>query len=98
MRAALLFLFLFCLSSSGAQATESHRTPKPFLISVDQPAFIGEPIWVNEKTRPTQYSYVGGECNRLEILYEGKPVPPRPVKPVFVGGGGSTSWPISFDP
>lgn len=98
MRATPLFLFLFCLSLRvAAQAPESHRPIKPFLISVDQPAFIGEPIWANEKTRPTQYSYVGGECNRLEILYEGKPVPPWPVKPVFVGGSGSTSWPVSFD-
>jgi hypothetical protein len=94
MRAAPLFLFLFCLSLSGAQAPESHRPQKPFLISVDQPAYIGEPIWVNERTRPTPYSLVGGECNRLELLYDGKPVPPWPVKPVSVGGGGSTPWPI----
>lgn len=94
MRAAPLFLFLFWLSLSGAQAPESHRPLKPFLISVDQQAFIGEPIWVNEKTRPTPYSSVGGECNRLELLYDGKSVPPRTVRPVSLGGGGSTPWPI----
>jgi hypothetical protein len=98
MRTAPLFLFSFWLSLSAAQAPESHRATRPFLISIDQPAFVGEPIWVNEKTRPTPYSYVGGECNRLELLYDGKAVPPWPVKPAFVGGGGSTSWPISFDP
>lgn len=98
MRATPLFLFLFCLPLGvAAQAPESHGPIKPFLISVDQPAFIGEPIWVNERTRPTQYSSIGGECNRLELLYDGKAVPPWPVKPVFVGGSGSTSWPISFD-
>jgi len=95
MRVAPLFLFLFCLSLSGAQAPESHRPLRPFLISVDQPAFIGEPIWVNERTRPTPYSYVGGECNRMELLYDGKPVPRRTVKPVSVGGGDSTPWSIS---
>ena len=87
MRAAPLFLFLFCLSLSSAQVPESHRPQKPFLISVDQPAFIGEPIWVNEKTRPTPYSLVGGECSRLELLYDGKPMQPWLTKPVFPGGG-----------
>ncbi|HZB89297.1 MAG TPA: hypothetical protein VE291_11600 [Terracidiphilus sp.] len=52
MRAAPLFFFLICLSSCAAQASDSPKSPKPFLISVDQPAFLGEPIWVNEKTRP----------------------------------------------
>ena len=97
MRAAPLFLFLFCLSLSGAQAPEFPRPQKPFLISVDQPAFIGEPIWVNEKTRPTPYSLMGGECSRLELLYGGKPVPPWTVKPVFLGGGSVGSRSIVND-
>src|SRR6516164_4328402 len=85
MRATPLSLFSFCLFLSGAQLPESHVPPKPLLISVDEPAFLGEPIWVNEKTRPTPYSIVGGECSRLELLHDGKPVPPWPVKPVFLG-------------
>lgn len=94
VRAALPFLLLFCHSLNSAEAPEFHRRPKPFLIAVNQPAFAGEPIWVNEITRPTPYSYVGGECNRLELLHNGKPVPRWSVKPVFLGGGGSTPWPI----
>lgn len=94
MRAVPLFLLLFTISLSIAQAPESHRPRKPFLISVDQPAFIGEPIWVNERTRPTPYSQVGGECNRLELLYDGKPVPRRTVRPVFVG----MPWDGAFSP
>ncbi len=85
IRAALPFLLLFCQSLSAAQPPESHRAPKPFLITVDQPAFIGEPIWVNERTQPTRYPYLGGDCIRLDLLYDGKPVPRRPVKPVFLG-------------
>ena len=91
MRGAPLFLFLFWLPLSAAQASESHRAPKPFLISVDQPAFIGEPIWVNDATRPIRYPYLGGDCIRLDLLYDGKPVSHWPVKPVFLGGGGAGS-------
>lgn len=91
MRATPLLIFLFCLSLSCAQASKSPNAkspnaPKPFSISVDQPAFLGEPIWVNEKTRPTTYSYSWGECSRLELLYQGKPVALWPVKPVVSGG------------
>lgn len=94
VRAAPAFLFLLWLPLIGGQPPESHSPPKRFLISVDQPAFIGEPIWVNEKTRPTPYSSVGGECNRLELLYDGKPVPHWPVKSVFFGRGASVPWTI----
>jgi hypothetical protein len=87
MRATPLFFFLFCLPLACAQLPESHLPPKPLLISVDEPAFLGEPIWVNEKARPTPYSIVGGECSRLELLFDGKPVPAWPVKPVFLGLG-----------
>ncbi len=90
MRSAPLLLFLVCLPLSGAQLPESHLPPKPLLISVDQPAFLGEPIWVKD-ARPTRYPYLGGDCIRLELLYDGKSVPPRQVKPVFPGGGGTGS-------
>lgn len=93
MRATPLILFSFCLSLSAAQLPESHVPSKPLLISVDEPAFLGEPIWVNEKTRPTPYSIVGGECSRLELLYDGKPVPPWPVKPVILVQGTGRSLP-----
>ncbi|HLY41966.1 MAG TPA: hypothetical protein VKR52_12185 [Terracidiphilus sp.] len=97
LRAAPLLIFLSWVPFVGAQTPESHGPQKPFLISVDQPAFVGEPIWVNEKTRPTPYSYVGGECNRLELLYDGKPVPPWPVKPAFVGGGSAGPVSVNLD-
>lgn len=87
IRAALLLLFSFCLLLSGVQASESPTVSKPFPIAVDQPAFIGEPIWVSETTRWPKYSDLGSDCIRLELLYDGKPVPPLPVKPVFPGGG-----------
>ena len=40
MRAVPLFLLLFTISLSIAQAPESHRPRKPFLISVDQPVTV----------------------------------------------------------
>jgi hypothetical protein len=96
MRAKPLLLFLFCLSLSGAQASKSPQAPKPFPIAVGQPAFIGEPIWVSEITRPNEYSYVTSECIHLELLYDGKPVPGWSLKPVFGGFGGSSSLDMSF--
>jgi hypothetical protein len=86
-RVVSLLLSLGCLWPTSAKASKVPDTPKPFLISVDQPAFLGEPIWVSERTRPTPYSYSWGECSRLELLYQGKPVSPWPVKPVVTGGG-----------
>lgn len=91
MRAAPLLFFLSCLSLRSAQAAESPNALKPFPIAVYQPAFIGEPIWVSETTRSPKYPVLGGDCIRLDLLYDGKPVSPWAVKPVFPGGGGTGS-------
>jgi hypothetical protein len=95
MRAFPAGFFLFWLSLSAA-APLHNRAPKQFSITVDHPAFIGEPIWVNKTTRPHDYFFVSGECIQLELLHDGKLVPRWPVKYVS-GGAGSTSWsPISM--
>ena len=89
MRAASALTFLF-LSLCSAEAAQSAEVPKPFPIAVDQPAIVGEPIWVKD-TRPTRYPYLGGNCIRLELLYDGKSIAPRHLKPVLPGGIGTGS-------
>src|SRR5215472_10727594 len=90
MRVAPLLLALFCVPLS-AQVLESIKAVKPFPIAVGQPALIGEPIWVKDITPgSTRYPYLGGDCIRLELLFDGKPVSPWPLKPVFTGGSGGS--------
>ena len=55
---------------------------KPFAITVDQPAYIGEPIWIHAPASKYFIRYpfspyiddIG--CNRVELRYEGRPVMP----------------------
>jgi hypothetical protein len=81
MRVVPIGLFLFWLSASAAQVSPLHSgAPKPFSITVDQPAYIGEPIWVHlPAIRPGAIRYAIGAsgCNRLELMSDGKPVQRR---------------------
>lgn len=55
---------------------------KPLAITVDQPAYAGEPIWVHAPAgryfiRYPFYSYIGFiGCNRVELRYEGEAMKP----------------------
>lgn len=55
---------------------------KPLAITVDQPAYAGEPIWVHAQAgkyfiRYPFYSYIGFiGCNRVELRYEGEAMEP----------------------
>jgi hypothetical protein len=85
MRVVPIGLFLFWLSASAAQVSPLHSgAPKPFSITVDQPAYIGEPIWVHlPAIRPGAIRYAIGAsgCNRLELMSDGKPVQRRSLNP-----------------
>ncbi|MDX6463401.1 MAG: hypothetical protein QOE55_7098 [Acidobacteriaceae bacterium] len=94
MRVVPIGLFLFWLSASAAQVSPLHsRAPKPFSITVDQPAYIGEPIWVHlPAIRPGAIRYAIGAsgCNRLELMSDGKPVQRRSLNPRGFGFGVSS--------
>ena len=82
MRSVPVILFLVCLSVSRAQIASDHRpAAKSFTISVEQPAYAGEPIWVHGIARRGWQN-----CYRLELQFNGKPVPRWSVKPLFLGG------------
>jgi hypothetical protein len=55
---------------------------KPLAITVDQPAYAGEPIWIHAPAgkyfiRYPFYSYIGYVgCNRVELRYEGEAMKP----------------------
>lgn len=87
MRAAAVGVLLSCISVTPAQVSSPHTsTVKSLKITVDQPAYAGQPVWVH--TPPGQYfirypfySYIGYiGCNRIELRYNGEPAKPWAIQ------------------
>ena len=75
----------FCQGKTAALT----GSPSPFTITIDQPAYAGEPIWVRAVNGPIQnvrypiYSpdgYFG--CNKLEVWHDGTLVAPSTTETV----------------
>jgi len=84
VRAATVLLISLCFLNASAQPSSGGGgiPVVRYAVRVDQPAYAGEPIWVyTEPNGRINYPFRTGigdfGCNRLELLREGKLVPPR---------------------
>lgn len=85
MRAFLLVFILFCFLPASSQGRLGSIRVIPYSVTVDQPAYVGEPIWVHtEPTGRIHYPFrtaIGDfGCNRLELMHEGAPVSPQQLE------------------
>lgn len=90
MRKPLLAFFLLgflAASPASSQVSSAHARIKvvQHSVTVDQPAYAGEPIWIHtEPTGKVHYPFRTGigdfGCNRLELMHDGKMLSPRKLK------------------
>lgn len=84
----LLHLASFVVLSLSVQATShGEATAVPLHIEVTQPAYAGEPIWVNATSGPIQnvrYPFHAAMedigCNRMELKRDGVSLPKLPLR------------------
>jgi hypothetical protein len=69
-------------------------SPPAFTVSVDQPTYTGEPLWVRATAGPLEnirYPFHAGledmGCNRLGVKRDGVLLTPRPLHSNFNGSG-----------
>jgi hypothetical protein len=68
-----------------------------YAVTVDQPAHAGEPIWIHTTPQgKIHYPFRTGigdlGCNRLELMHDGKLVPPRQLQIWGDAGGILCGW------
>jgi hypothetical protein len=86
-------LTLLASLSSQLQPTTAPTSISTFTIAIDQPAYVGQPIWVRAVDGPQRnirypFRAAAGDigCNRLEVQHNGVLLKRRPVHGVFQGG------------
>lgn len=82
MRIFLLVFILFHFLPALSQGHPGRITVIPYSVTIDQPAYVGEPIWVHtEPSGKIHYPFRTGigdiGCNRLELMHEGILLSPR---------------------
>jgi hypothetical protein len=97
MRAFLLVFILFCFLPGSSQGRLGSIPVIPYSVTVDQPAYVGEPIWVHtEPTGKIHYPFrtATGDfgCNRLELMHEGAPVSPQQLEIRGDQNGALCGW------
>jgi hypothetical protein len=97
MRAVLLVFILSCFLPASSQGRLGRITVIPYSVTVDQPAYVGEPIWLH--TAPLgkiHYPFRTGigdsGCNRLELLHDGTPIFPRKLEIWGDASGIQCGW------
>jgi hypothetical protein len=87
MRSAPACLLIICVAACAAQTGQLGKiTVVSFTAKVDEPSYVGESVWVHTEPKanirfPFHTSIGDFGCNRLELMHDGKPVPPRPLQP-----------------
>lgn len=97
MRIFLLVFILFRFLPALSQGHAGRITVIPYSATIDQPAYVGEPIWVHtEPTGKIDYPFrtaigdVG--CNRLELQHAGALVPPSQLENRGDQNGALCGW------
>lgn len=87
VRVAAVVLVSLCFQSAFSQVSSKtgRITVVQYTVTVDQPAYVGEPIWIHTTPQgKIHYPFRTGigdlGCNRLELMHDGKLVPPRQVQ------------------
>lgn len=93
VRSKPLCFLLLCIPTCAAQTGQLGKsTVVSFKAQVDEPVYVGEPVWVRTEPKPNiRYPFhdsIGDfGCNRLELTHNGRPVPPRPPQSFGDGSG-----------
>jgi hypothetical protein len=103
-RGSILLLTLAAVPVAATHALPRHKTPaKPLTISVQQPAYAGEPIWVQivlpRHGAPIPVdAFHTARCDQLELRYDGKPVARRLLDKAANGVFGIIMGSTPYDP
>jgi hypothetical protein len=97
MRAFSLVFILFCFLPAWSQGRLGSITVIPYSVTVDQPAYVGEPIWVHaEPTGKIHYPFrtaIGDfGCNRLELMHDGTLIAPQQLEIRGDQNGALCGW------
>lgn len=97
MRICLLVFILFCFLRASSQGHPGRITVIPYSVTIDQPAYVGEPIWIHIEPRgkihyPFRTAIGDIGCNRLELLHEGTLVPPSELESRGDQNGALCGW------
>src|SRR5579872_4443497 len=97
-RCLLAFVLLWCLPGSSQVSPAAARIDVvQYSVTVDQPAYVGEPIWIHtEPLAKVHYPFRTGigdfGCNRLELMRAGKLIPARRLELWDDQNGALCGW------
>ena len=97
-RCSLAFVLFWCLPGLSQVSPAAARVDViQYFVTVDQPAYAGEPIWIHtEPSARVHYPFRTGigdfGCNRLELMRAGKLIPARRLELWDDQNGALCGW------